>query len=297
MKLEYLRAAAAVARAGSFRSAAEAERQSQATLSRAVAALERDLGLALFRRTSRGIALTAAGSRILARADVVLADVDRVEAEARLIRGDEPGSLRIAVSPFAGMELLPRALLAFRRSYPTGTVEVRDGFYPDCIPALRDGLVDLAVVPQPKGAVDAGIRSEVLMEIRVRVATRRGSPLAAATRLADLDGAPWVSHGPAKGPSGLFDAGIAGQEMPASLTRSHCLTTLLAIIAETGALCLLSDVLLERLKLTHDLVDVPVAAPLPVYDLVLLRRKAEDHSPSIDLLADLLRRRSLLARS
>lgn len=293
MKLEYLKAAAAVARAGSFRRAAISEHQSQATLTRAVAALERDLGLTLFRRTSRGVALTPAGSRILARGNVVLADVERVMAEARLMRGDEPGSLCISVSPFAGMELLPRALQAFRRSYPTGTVEVRDGFYPDCIPVLRDGLVDLAVVPQPSGALDAGIRAEVLMEIRVRVATRRDSPLAGATRLADLADAPWVSHGPPQGPSGLFDAGIAGQRMPASLTRSHCLTTLLAIIAETGAICLLSDVLLARLKRTHDLVEVPIAEPLPVYDLVLLRRQAEDHAPSVDLLADLLRRRSL----
>lgn len=293
MKLEYLRAAAAVARAGSFRSAAMAERQSQATLTRAVASLERDLGLTLFRRTSRGIALTAAGSRILARGEVVLADVERVMAEARLIRGEEPGSLRVAVSPFAGMELLPRALHAFRRSYPRGTVEVRDGFYPECVPSLRDGLIDLAVVPQPQGARDAAIRAEVLMQIRVKVATHCGSPLAAATRLADLAGAPWVTHGPPSGPSGLFDTRIAGQEMPASLTRSHCLTTLLAIIAETGAVCLLSDVLLNRLKRTHDLVEVPIAAPLPVYDLALLRRKAEDHAPSVDLLADLLRRRSL----
>lgn len=292
MKLEYLRAATAVARAGSFRSAALAERQSQATLTRGVAALERDLGLTLFRRTSRGIALTAAGRRILARGEVVLADVERVMAEARLIRGDEPGSLCIALSPFAGMELLPRALHAFRRSYPMGTVEVRDGFYPECIPSLRDGLTDLAVVPQPQGAQDAGIRSEVLMEIRVVVATRRGTPLAASTRLADLAGAHWVSHGPLNGPSGLFDAGMAGQEMPASLTRSHCLTTLLAIIAESGAICLLSDVLLERLKHTHDLVEVPIAEPLPVYDLALLRRADEDHAPSVDLLADLLRRRS-----
>lgn len=297
MKLEYLRAAAAVARAGSFRRAALAERQSQATLTRAVAALERDLGLTLFRRTSRGVALTQAGSRILARGEIVLADVERVMSEARLIRGEEPGSVRLAVSPYAGMELLPRALHAFRRSYPTGTVEVGDGFYPDCIPALRDGLIDLAVVAQPKGARDAGIRVEVLTEIRVLVATSRGNPLAAATQLADLAGAPWVTHGPFGGPSGLFDAGIGGQSLPTSLTRSHCLMTLLAVIAETGAMCLLSDVLLERLKRTHALVEVPIAAPLPVYDLALLRRMAQDHAPSIDLFADLLRRRSLLSRA
>lgn len=292
MKVDQLRALVAVSRAGSFRRAADAAGVSQATLSRSIAALEAELGVELLSRTSQGIALTSAGKRILDRAETVLADLERLSDEARHLRGDEPGDLRIALSPFAALVLLPRALRGFRRAYPTGTLEVHDAFYPEVLPALRDGAYDLAIVARPPEAEDPGITSQPLADLRVVVATCRDNPAAGARDLASIAAAPWLSHGPLAGPSGLFELPIAGTTVPTCLTRTDSFSTLFAVMHGSNAFCFLSDRLLEEIGGRFDLVRVPVTDPMPRYELALLTRNDPARKRSALLLMDLLARQA-----
>lgn len=286
MKVEQLRALVAVSRAGSFRRAAAEADSSQATLSRTLAALEADLGIELLSRTPQGVVLTPAGKRILDRAEAVLADVERLAAEARHLRGEAPGDLRLALSPYAALALLPPALRRFRRAFPTGTVEVDDAFYPDILPALRDGLCDLAVVAQPHGAADSGIIALPLMDLAVVVAAGRDNPLAGARSIAAIAGAPWVAHGPAAGPAGLFELPLSGLPAPRCLTRSHALLTLIAVMRNGHAFSFLSDRLLAAVGPPFGLTRVPVADPLPRYSLALLVRQETVRSPTAQLMMD-----------
>jgi len=77
-----------VARRGSFAAAADVLSFTPSAVSQQMAALEREVGARLFERTHRGVRLTAAGARLLAHADALLARL--AEAEADLV----PGPLR-----------------------------------------------------------------------------------------------------------------------------------------------------------------------------------------------------------
>lgn len=79
----HLKAAVAVARYRSFTEAARALYMAQSTLSRQVAALERDLGRPLFERGPRASVPTAAGAAFLPEAELVIAAAARAEAAAR----------------------------------------------------------------------------------------------------------------------------------------------------------------------------------------------------------------------
>lgn len=87
MDTEQIRIAAAVARHGSFTGAARELFMAQSTVSRQIAALEKDLGVLLFTRRPRRAETTSQGRAFLAAAEEVLAAVERAVDEARCVRG------------------------------------------------------------------------------------------------------------------------------------------------------------------------------------------------------------------
>jgi DNA-binding transcriptional LysR family regulator len=107
-RLERLRALIDVAERRSFSAAARARRTSPAAMSRAVAALERDLGVALLRRTTRHVSLTPEGAAFLEECRHA---IERLDDAARVIRGGnaEPRGLLVVSAPivFGRMHVLP----------------------------------------------------------------------------------------------------------------------------------------------------------------------------------------------
>src|ERR1700748_908209 len=97
-----------VARSGSFSVPAREMRMAHPTASRIVAALEKQVGVALLLRSTRAVTLTEAGADYLARCDSILAALDEADHAAR--GTDElRGTLRVATSPtFASRTIMPR---------------------------------------------------------------------------------------------------------------------------------------------------------------------------------------------
>lgn len=98
MELYQLKSFVAVAEEGHLTRAGERLHLSQSALSGQIKALEDELGVALFERTPRGMALTEAGRRLKARADMVLEASRGVLEEAASLRGDISGVARIGLN-------------------------------------------------------------------------------------------------------------------------------------------------------------------------------------------------------
>ncbi|MTV41337.1 LysR family transcriptional regulator [Duganella radicis] len=139
----------AVARHGGFREAARKTGGSASQLSEAVRRLEAGLGVRLLHRTTRSVAATDAGQRLLEQLTPAL---DAVETALDVVNGfrERPaGRLRLNVPVSASKLVLPRILPAFHRAYPDITVEVM----------VDDSFVDLL-----RSGCDAGIRYGERME-------------------------------------------------------------------------------------------------------------------------------------
>src|SRR3984893_6561487 len=95
-RLFALRLFARVAHMGSFSAAGRELNIPQSSVSRTIAALEREIGVALFVRTTRAVTLTDAGLDFLARIESVLAELDEAEHAARGT-GELRGLLRIGL--------------------------------------------------------------------------------------------------------------------------------------------------------------------------------------------------------
>jgi DNA-binding transcriptional LysR family regulator len=119
----------------------------QPALSQQIKAVEAELGLQLLERTSRGVALTDAGARLLTEAQSVVARFDEAVETMQRVKEGTVGSLRVGVSPGPLGALLPPVLVELRSQRPEVDVETR--FIPtdDQLTALLDSRLEVALLP------------------------------------------------------------------------------------------------------------------------------------------------------
>lgn len=107
-----------------FTAAARALRVPKATISRAIADLERALGVRLLTRTTRRIALTAAGQQLLPDCQEILARSQHVRDRSAEFTTQRSGPLRVAADPAWGRVLLSPLVPRFLEKYPSVPLEV-----------------------------------------------------------------------------------------------------------------------------------------------------------------------------
>src|ERR1700761_1668074 len=115
MELRHLRYFVAVAEELHFTRAAERLHIAQPPLSQQIRALEDELGVRLFERTRRSVALTDAGHALLERARALLSSAQALPAELQRIARGEVGQLRIGFSSTLPLTPPLRTLVAHRR--------------------------------------------------------------------------------------------------------------------------------------------------------------------------------------
>ena len=166
MELRALRYFVVLAEELHFGRAARRLSLTQPPLSQAIAKLERELGVRLFERTRRKVALTLAGATFLDEARATLARAAQaVELVQRAQRG-EVGRLSIGYLAATAYTLLPLVLRDFSRSYPGVKLELRELTIPQQHAALLKGDIDVAILRPPVS------EAELASEIAARRALR-----------------------------------------------------------------------------------------------------------------------------
>ncbi|WP_395069616.1 LysR substrate-binding domain-containing protein [Paraburkholderia silvatlantica] len=149
MEMNDLAAFVSVARAGGFRDAARVDGVSASSLSAAVRRLEAKLGLRLLNRTTRSVAPTEAGRRLLESITPLFSEMEAALDVLNGYREKPAGTLKLNVPASAARTILPGVLAPFHRAYPEIRVEV----------VVEDGFVDVLQI-----GCDAGIRYDERLE-------------------------------------------------------------------------------------------------------------------------------------
>ncbi|MBW4641495.1 MAG: LysR family transcriptional regulator [Goleter apudmare HA4340-LM2] len=145
MRLEQLQAFLAIAETGSFQQAARKCGVTQSTISRQIQALEADLAVELFHRSTHA-KLTLGGERFLPRVRKICQEWQTATAElADLVAGKQP-ELCIAAIHSLCASYLPPVLQKFCHDYPDVQLRVTSLGSDRALKVLKDGLVDLAIV-------------------------------------------------------------------------------------------------------------------------------------------------------
>jgi len=142
MELYQLKGFAAVAEQGHLTRAADKLHVSQPALSAQIKALEDELGVELFERVPSGMTLTSAGKRLLPVARSVLAAAQALHTEARVLRGEVAGHVRLGTVSDPAFMRLPRFLAEAVERCPLLEIELHHEVSGTAFAKVRDGELD-----------------------------------------------------------------------------------------------------------------------------------------------------------
>lgn len=269
MELRHLRYFVAVAETGSLTVAAEKRlHTSQPSLSRQIRDLEDEVGAELFRRSARGVELTAAGRAFLDHARLALSQVDAATEAAR--RAARPAKQVFALGFLTGQEMtwLPRAMRVLRDELPNIDVTVSSHYSPDLADALARGKLDLAFM-----RAEPGFDLDYRVVSRERLVTLMPSdhPLTArgAIRPEDFIGEPFIMA--TNKATVLHDVILRYlRESGLDITPEHGVDNLamaMSLVASTRGLALMPEY--ANNLLPWSVVSRPLEGDAPTVDLVI----------------------------
>lgn len=155
MTLQQLKYVVAIDRYRSFASAAEALDVTQPTLSGMVGKLEEELDVKLFERTSRRVATTPTGAKMVEQAQRILMEAGRLREMVSEIKGKVSGEFRIAVGPSIAPYILPDFIKNYLADYPQVTLSVEEMRPEAMIRSLQHATIDAGIATT--GHIVAGI--------------------------------------------------------------------------------------------------------------------------------------------
>ncbi len=165
-----------LARRGSFARASEELDLSQSALSRSIQALELYVGTRLIdrERGRTGISLTAAGERVLERADEILTQASTLR-NTSVVDGTQ--NLAFGIGPQFASFVLPSALLWMHRNHPDVVVNVSVGPTQIMLEQLLAGEIEFFISGQIPGVRPPRVRCDDFVTVQMAYSVRRGHPI------------------------------------------------------------------------------------------------------------------------
>jgi DNA-binding transcriptional LysR family regulator len=187
-----------LAHRGTIAAVADALSYTPSAVSQQLAALERDAGVPLLRRTGRRVTLTPAGATLARQTEAILGLLEEASAGLAAARTGLSGPLRIGAFQTAVRTILPAALVALGRDHPGLELMVTE-LDPAAVPdALRSGALDVALVHEydyVPAEPDPAMDTEPLLEEAIYLASpapveKSGDPIR------QHRDAPWIVASP-----------------------------------------------------------------------------------------------------
>ncbi|MBO1074355.1 LysR family transcriptional regulator [Roseomonas sp. 1311] len=254
MELRHLRAFLAVAETLHFSRAAERLGISPPALTEQVQGLEVLLGVRLFRRTKRSVALTDAGQLFLRDAGPALEQVERAERTGRLAGRAELGIVNVGFAASAAFSgLLGASVAAWRQAQPQVELRLQELESIPQLEALGEGRLDIGFIRPPPVLPD-GVATLVLLREPLWLALPQQHPLSAQTaiRVEELADEPFVTPD-AEMSTGFYhhtlSLGRRAGFTPRLVHHGRDLVAVAALVALGIGVALVPDSLRESLRL------------------------------------------------
>jgi DNA-binding transcriptional LysR family regulator len=263
-------------------------------MTRSIRSLEKELGGSLFLRETKGMVLTETGRRFHLRASNIVNEARRAQDEIAQHRGDDRGSVVVALSIMPHVGMLPFALKTFRDRYPGIKLQIIEGLFPDVEGALREGAVDFYLGAAPRFTPAPGLVMKKLFDNRRAVVCRKQHPLSGARSLKALQGADWaitgVDYNVEEDMARLFES--CQLKPPKVVLQASSAMSIMVSLAHSDLLAML-PIQWDEFPMTRDVLQViAIRESLPAPAIVLVQRLEFPLTPAAEYLSDLLQRSS-----
>jgi DNA-binding transcriptional LysR family regulator len=283
MEFHQLRYFAAAAEDMSFSRAAEKLHVTQPALSRQIAVLEAELGIALFDRVKKRVQLTEAGRFFLPKARQIICDAETALQQTKEQFGDAPRTLRLGFLSIFLDDLVAPAMREFRQRHPKARVSLFELPPRAQLERLRAHELDAAIL----GNIEDGDRHffavRRLSRHRMCVVLPEDHALAGkkTVKLSALARQPWISLSDAFYPGRrdfMRRIGASAGFEPQIVSEVDSLSMMLGAVSAGDGAALLPE---HTQKLPHSgCVFVKIASPVPMTELLLVQANTK---PSVEL--------------
>ena len=287
--LRHLRAFVEVARHGNFTRAAEGLHICQPALTVQIKQLEQSLGVKLFDRDRRHVALTQAGRELLPSVERVLADVEDIETNSRGLATHQRGSVVVAALPSIAASALPPAIHRLSATHPGISVRLIELIGTRIVDAIKAGEADFGVGNYAK--IDRDLSYQRLWSDRMAAFVPRAHPLAKrrAVSFRDVVTYPLILTRRGSSVRVLVDRILERHRLTANVVQeaSYVPTILGLVAAGIGV-----GILPEREytpSLAGAIVRLPIRAPALVRHIGIIGLAGRSFSPSASKLIEILR--------
>lgn len=196
MELRQLRSALALAEHRHFTRAAEELSIAQPALSQQIKALEDELHVRLFERSSRRVRLTDAGAAFVVEARRIIDDLERLRTSMHEYAGLVRGRVTVGAMQLFSETTLPHILGGFHREYPGIEIALREDVTQALLGDLRTGALDVAIANIASEGEHPDLQIWSIRSDRLAIAMAPSHPLAVreAVRFEDLRDEPFVVY-------------------------------------------------------------------------------------------------------
>lgn len=249
---------------------------SQPAVSQSLREIERGVGIALFKRTARGMLPTPLGAVLALHIKRALAELRLAEEEISFLRGMAKGSVAVGTLSAGRARLLPRAIVRLMEIFPNITVTTEEGTFEHLAARLRAGEIDfiLGALRPPEQTI--GFEREAITQDTLAIVVRAGHPLACAAklRLEDVLGVNWVLPRRGTPTRELLESALLDRGHPAPTIRVETadLSVTLGLILQSDMATAVSEHQLNRELESDALRVLPIALPETSRPIGILQR-------------------------
>ena len=259
-------------------------------LSMLVRSLEDDLGMRLFKRTTRRVVLTEAGTQLLPTVEMVLMQLENGIASLQKMQRLKALQLRIAASPLLASALLPKVIASFRAQHPQVTVILMDALNEALPDLVRRGEIDIAFCTANSDVAD--LTSHLLYVDKLMLTCHVDHPLAQAREVSwsSLVDEPMILMRHGSGLRSLVDKNIAKwcKHLEPAYEVSQ-VATALGLVAEGQGLSILPSYAISRAQAASQALSIATVAlvePVVEREIVALMPNSGEPSAAIDALIE-----------
>jgi len=275
-----LRAFVAIADLGSFRAAADAIHLSQPALSRRIEKLEDALGVRLFERTTRIVALTTVGREFLRKARQILDDLEESLLAIQEVAATRRGIVTIGCVPSAVYYFMPRVIRRYRELYPKIRFRMIDDGANEVLNAVVKGEADFGI--NIIGMQEPEVEFHAIGKERFVVACHREHELASRPHVtwAELCSYDYMTIDKSSGNRQLLDQALTTlPHRPQWLYEASHSQTLLGLVEAALGVAVVPELAMPHYE-HPTLASVPLIDPVVTRTLGLIRKRGKSLSPA-----------------
>ncbi len=197
MDLVQLKRFLVAAETGNLRRAATRLHVSQPALTQSIKSLEQGLGVELFERSARGVALTPFGRALVPRARMMLSERERIARDMAEVGGGDSLHVTVGVAPYFSRQIFPTAVLRTLEHRPALKLDIVERHTTELVKLLQEGEIEFAFcVHNPVIDADETLEFSATYEERYSIMARVGHPLLRRRRVSDreLAACAWIVY-------------------------------------------------------------------------------------------------------